>query len=185
MIQKRVIILLLKDDKSKHSLVKSILSSIFSTLLTVDSEEALRLYKWLSIESEYKKRHYNKENFPKLPKDLKRGDIVWVQFGINIGDELSDDDKDGHFAIIWNQQGFVFNIIPLSSDKKYFNSCAVNLGILSGLPINGDSYAKIDMMRSIHIRRIRRISGIPNGKIELETDGIDLIKSKLVEKFIS
>ena len=184
LFKKWVILLLLQDDVSKHPIIKSILNSIFSTLSSVDSEEALRLCEWLSKESEYKRHHYNKTNFPKMPAGLKRGDIIWVEFGINIGDELSDDGKNGHYAVIWNQQGYIFNVIPLSSSQKNANSCAVNIGVIQGLPLNCDSYAKIDMMRGIHIRRIRSIKSNPKGKIEIGINEINAIKLKLVEKFI-
>jgi hypothetical protein len=179
-----VINLLLRDDVSKHSVVKSILNSIFSTLSLVDSEESLRLCKWLSKESEYKKAHYSKARFPKLPKDLKRGDVVWVQFGINIGDELSDDGKDGHYAIIWSQRGFMFTVIPLSSSKKPRDMCAVDIGVIKELSASQISYAKIDMIRGIHIRRIRRLNAVQDGKAEIGNENINLLKLKLVEEFI-
>ena len=44
---------------------------------------------------------------------MKQGDIVIVDFGINIIQNL-DDDTNGHFALIWGQQGHNFIVIPLT-----------------------------------------------------------------------
>lgn len=177
---------LLKNDGESINKIKGILASIITNLGDVDSEQALELCQWFLKESDYKNRHYNGKPFPILPKGIKQGDIVWVEFGINIGDEFSDQFKNGHYAMVWTQQGFIFTVIPLTSDgKKSINDCAINIGTINGLPLTGDTYLKLDMIRSIHIRRIRKLNNIPEGKISItDTNIINTIKHKIVKKYI-
>jgi hypothetical protein len=183
MREERLAMGLLKDNSLVRGQVKGILSSIITNLDNIDSKLALELSKWLLKKSDYMKRHCNKEKFPALPKDMKRGDIVWVEFGINIGDEFSDQYKDGHYAMIWSQQGFVFTVFPLTSDDKYFNDCAVNIGNIPDLPHEGDTYLKVDMIRSIHIRRIRKLKQIEIGKISIDDESIlNRINDKIIGK---
>lgn len=94
----------LKDDSISQGKIRGMLSSIVSNLYEVESDFAIEFCKWLMKKSNYAKRHALRERFPSLPKDMQRGDVVWVEFGINIGDELSDQYKDGHYAMIWHSR---------------------------------------------------------------------------------
>lgn len=176
----------LREDENVKNRIKGILSSIVSNLLELDSIYALEFSKWLLKKSDYAKRHMLHERFPSLPQNMKRGDIVWIEFGMNIGDELSDQYKDGHYAMIWAQQGFVFTVFPLaSSDDKVFNDCAVNIGKVNHLPGNGDSYLKVDMIRSVSIRRIRKLNNVRGGKVSIEDDEIlKRINNKIIDKLV-
>jgi hypothetical protein len=174
---------LLKDNSMIKGQVQGTLSSIITNLNDTDSKLALELSKWLLKKSDYVKRHYNREKFPALPKEMKRGDIVWVEFGINIGDEFSDQYKDGHYAMIWSQQGYVFTVFPLTSGEKYFNDSAVNIGNIPEFSSDGDTYLKVDMIRSIHIRRIRKLKQNEFGKITIDNENIlKRINDKIIEK---
>lgn len=179
----------LKDDISSVNSAKGKLSSIISELGEVDSKDALELIDWFLEKSKYYKKHKQKAKFQKLPNKMERGDIVWVNFGINVGDEFSDLGTNGHFAICWSQNGFQFVVIPISAEERHpkKNSFAVNLGQIPGLPSSKDTYAKLDMIRSINIRRIRRIKNQESGKISLKELNPELIKyisKKIQEKFI-
>lgn len=162
---------LLKDNQNKINSIKGKLASIVSELHEIESEKAVLLTDWLLEKAKYFKKHIKKERFNKLPNKMQRGDIVWVQFGMNIGDELSDDGTDGHFALIWGQQGFMFIVIPLSKQPRVDNY-TVDLGKVEGLPENGSTYAKLDNIRSISIRRIRRIREQPDGKVTISDPAI-------------
>lgn len=160
------------------------MASIVSELYNVDSDKAVFLTDWLLEKTKYYRKHLLRERFNKLPNKMKRGDIVWVQFGINIGDELSDDGTDGHFALIWGQQGFMFIVIPLSKQPRT-DDYTVNLGIINGLPENGNTYAKLDNIRSISIRRIRRIREQPDGKVTITDPGkLQMIKDAMTNIFL-
>ena len=97
--------------------------------------------------------------FQRHPDDMQRGDIVLVQFGMNIFPELSDDDTGKHFAMIWARQGLNFIVIPLT--KHFYNSrLVVDLGIIPNMPNGINTYAKIDFV----FLSISRISSVlPNG----------------------
>ena len=176
----------LKDDSISQGKIRGMLSSIVSNLYEVESDFAIEFCKWLMKKSNYAKRHALRERFPSLPKDMQRGDIVWVEFGINIGDELSDQYKDGHYAMIWAQQGFVFTVFPLaSSEDKTFNDCAVNIGNIPHLPGDEDSYLKVDMIRSVSIRSIRKLNNVRAGKVSITDDKIlKRINDKILEKLV-
>ena len=174
----------LKDDPVSQGKLKGMLSSIVSNLYEVESDFAIEFCKWLLKKSNYAKRHELRERFPSLPQNMQRGDIVWVEFGMNVGDELSDQYRDGHYAMIWAQQGFVFIVFPLaSSEDKTFNDYAVNIGNVPHLPGNGDSYLKVDMVRAISIRRIRKLNNVRAGKVCInDKEILKRINDKILEK---
>lgn len=176
----------LKDDASSQGRIRGMLSSIVSNLYEVESDFAVEFCKWLLKKSNYAKRHELHERFPALPHNMRRGDIVWVEFGMNIGDELSDQYKDGHYAMIWAQQGYVFTVFPLSSsDDKTFNDCAVNIGKIPHLPSEEDSYLKVDMIRSVSIRRIRKLNNVRAGKVSVtDKEILKRINDKIIEKLV-
>lgn len=176
----------LRDDENAQNRIKGMLSSIISNLYDVESDFSLEFCKWLLKKSNYAKRHELHERFPALPQNMQRGDIVWVEFGMNIGDEISDQYKDGHYAMIWAQQGFVFTVFPLaSSEDKTFNDCAVNIGKIKHLPGDGDSYLKVDMIRSISIRRIRKLNNVRAGKVSVtDKEILKRINDKILEKLV-
>ena len=63
----------------------------------------------------------------------------------------------------------------------------MKLGQIPGLPLDRDSYAKIDMIRAISIRRIRRIKNQEFGKISLKSINPNLIQAisdKIQEKLL-
>jgi mRNA-degrading endonuclease toxin of MazEF toxin-antitoxin module len=168
---------LLKDDETKRKSAKGYLNSVLSMLDDIESSDALEFSKWCFDKSELLKKNYRREKFQRLPNNMVQGDIVLVRFGINIGSEMSDtkENSKGHFAMIWCQQGQNFIVIPLTKTvQPKDNKLGVNLGIIKGLPIVTDSYAKLDGVRSVHLRRIYRIEGVKDGKIVYQN--IDKIK---------
>lgn len=181
-----IIFMKLREDENTKNKIKGVLSSVISNLLELDSAYTLEFSKWLLKKSDYARRHMLHERFPSLPQNMQRGDIVWVEFGMNIGDELSDQYKDGHYAMIWAQQGFVFTVFPLaSSEDKVFNDCAVNIGKVNHLPGNGDSYLKVDMIRSVSIRRIRKLNNVRGGKVSIVDEEIlKRINNKIIDKLV-
>ncbi|WP_367377479.1 type II toxin-antitoxin system PemK/MazF family toxin [Enterococcus gilvus] len=86
------------------------------------------LPQWLLSQSLYLKdeRTRGKKNF----KVFKRGTIVYVDFGINVGNELSGN----HFAIVLNnfdnKKNGVLTVVPISSKRK---ANYVPVGIIVGI----------------------------------------------------
>jgi mRNA-degrading endonuclease toxin of MazEF toxin-antitoxin module len=181
---RRIKILKLRDNTSLINSIKGKMASIVSEVLDIESRKADKFTDWLLSKSIYYRQHYNKERFSPVPPNMVRGNIVWVDFGINIGDEFSDDGTNGHFAMIWAQQGFMFIVIPLSKQPRNDNY-TIDLGIISGLPYNSNSFAKLDNIKSIHIRRIRKINGQETGKIIYENkEKLNEIKTAIFSNFI-
>lgn len=81
---------LLRDDNVNKEEVKRNLSRIFSELENIESSLTIKMSKWLHKKSKYYKKYYTEKGFGNVPKNLSKGDIIRVDFGINIGDEFSD-----------------------------------------------------------------------------------------------
>lgn len=152
-------------------------------LKDVEADDAFELISWFVDKANYLVAHKNRGRFSNLPQKMERGDIVWVQFGINVGDEFSDFKTDGHFAMYWAQNGFQIIVIPLSAEERKpdKNDFIVNLGQVEGLPKGKDTYAKVDMIRAVSLRRIKRINSLDSGKIAYKSLYPEAYK-KLVEK---
>lgn len=120
------------------------------------------------------------------PLHIKRGDIVHVTYGLNVGDEFSDLDANlqrgpGHYGIILAQKGFMFLILPLSSERQRLNDTNLevffeNLGLPGGIRKSHLAFAK---MKFVHFRRIKRIHGISGGKITLTEAQMSFLNEKL------
>ena len=177
-----------REDTNAIKNIKSLIFNIVNELENVEINKATEFANWILSKSQYINKLSNGK-FIKIPKNIKRGDIVRIEFGINIGEELSDENRDGHFAIIWVQQGFTFMAIPLTTAVQTNNPYAVNLGKINGLPQSTDSYAKIDYLRWIDKNRIKFMHQHKNGKIVIEDEekldeALNKIKNKMKEMFI-
>lgn len=139
-----------------------------------DKEQSLRSKIKLGIETKDSLRGdlkaVAKNNFP---YNLKFGEIIHVNFGLGVGDEL----KNGHYAIILSRKGDMFLIAPLTSQELDFNENTLSFTDL-GLP-NKDgaafkkSYVSFTQIRYIHNRRIEKINNIDpalNGRIKMNPD---------------
>ena len=132
--------------------------------------------------------YYIKEMwYGKQPDDLSRGDIVWVEFGINVGTELSDYATKGHYAVVWAVDLGNVIVIPLTSKSSPGSSLTYELGVIPNLVHENESnisYLKLDAIRSISKRRIGRMPGKDGGKVKLKEEHINYIKSLLKAEFI-
>lgn len=169
--------LTLRDNRELRENCKIKLRAILDELDDVDENRAIEYCNWLHEKTQIFKKHCNNDSFPKLPENMEQGDIIKVRFGINLGSELSDtgENSKGHFAMFWCQQGQQVIVIPLTkTPQPKSNKLGIPLGVIDGLPkrekdgklIDVVTYAKIDAVRSVHLRRISRISGVTKGKIK-------------------
>ena len=173
----------LRQDSNKLARAKGVLASIISEIDSLSSDKALQFCEWLLVKAKFFRQHNNKVPFGKLPINMKRGDIVWVRFGINVGDEFGDDGTKGHYALVWARQGFMFVVIPLSSQPRK-DDFTVELGKIDELPDNV-SFAKLDNIKSISIRRIGWINGLKDGKITINDPLINKIKVAIKKVFLN
>lgn len=176
-----------KRDVNANKKFNKVTKSIEKKLQNVDSEIALEFIEWFDKKASYLKQSLQKSSYLPQPDDLKKGDIVWVEFGINVGTELSDRNKKGHYAIVWKIDLGNIIVIPLSSKPISSSKLCYDLGIIKELNLdnsNAHSYLKVDAIRSICKRRISRMSKQINGKISLSNNKIEEISNFLKNNFL-
>ena len=136
--------------------------------MNIDSEVAIEFVEWFDKKASYLKQYEQKSSYMPQPDDLKKGDVVWVEFGINVGTELSDRNKKGHYAVVWAIDLGNVIVIPMSSRPINNSKLCLDLGIIEQLNEENQSahsYLKVDAIRSICKRRISRMSKQKNGKV--------------------
>lgn len=163
------------------------LKSIETKLSSVDSEIAIEYLYWLDRKTTFFRQSLDRSGYGPQPDDLQRGDIVWAEFGINVGTELSDYSTKGHYAIVWAVDLGNVIVIPLSSHPTPGSSLTFDLGVIDGLVQEGvedRSYLKLDAIRSISKRRIGRMPGKTGGKVMADEKLLnaisDMIKNTLL-----
>ena len=175
-----------RDLKAKETFYK-VTKSIEKKLLNIDSEIATEFLDWFDKKATYLKQSMQKSSYLPQPDDLKKGDVVWVEFGINVGTELSDRNKKGHYAVVWAIDLGNIIVIPLSSKPIIGSKLILDLGIIDELNLDDSkahSYLKVDAIRSICKRRISRMSKKSTGKVSLDDKTIDRISNFLKDNFI-
>ena len=111
------------------------------------------LDKWLEKESFIFNNEVKKYNLNKTYPNFKRGQIIKVDFGINLGTELSHT----HYAIVLNKDDTTKNdnitVIPITSKKGYKK---INLGkiLQKAMP----KTIKYNLICYAHIAQIKTIS---------------------------
>lgn len=163
-----------------------LLKNIKKNLMNIDPNLAMQYLMWLDKKTMYFRDSVLKVGYGLQPDNLKRGDIIWVEFGVNIGNELSDIFTKGHYALVWQVDLGNVVVIPLTSRNSYNSPLCLNLGVIKGLNDEHlvESYLKLDAIRSISKRRIARIPNTVNGKIELDSNRLRLVKRHIYTYFI-
>ena len=168
--------------------INSTLKSIETKLSNIDIEVAEEYIEWIDRKTTFLKQSIERSGYGPQPDDLKRGDIIWVEFGINVGTELSDHQTKGHYAIVWAVDLGNVIVIPLSSRPAPGSCLTYDVGVIDGLVeegVNYRSYLKLDAIRSISKRRIGRMPGKCGGKVTIDNKLLntiqDIIKKNLVD----
>ena len=168
--------------------INTTLKNIENKLNNIDSEVAEEYIEWIDKKTTYLKQSLDRSGYGPQPDDLKRGDIVWVEFGINVGTELSDHQTKGHNAIVWAVDLGNVIVIPLSSRPAPGSCLTYDVGVIEGLVeegVNYKSYLKLDAIRSVSKRRIGRMPGKCGGKVTIDQKLLntvqDIIRKNLVD----
>lgn len=165
---------------------EKIFKNIRKNLINLDPDLSLQYLLWLEKKTIYFRQSVLKVSYGSQPDDIKRGDIVWVEFGVNVGNELSDVFTKGHYALVWAVDLGNVVVIPLTSRNSYNSMLCLDLGIIQGL--NDDcltkSYLKLDAIRSVSKRRIGRMPNKPKGKITLSETKLDKVKNHIFNYFV-
>ena len=171
-------------SKSSKKKISSALKSIENKLSNINTEIAEEYIEWIDRKTTYLKQSLDRSGYGPQPDDLKRGDIIWVEFGINVGTELSDHQTKGHYAIVWAVDLGNVIVIPLSSRPAPGSCLTYDVGVIDGLVDEGvdyRSYLKLDAIRSISKRRIGRMPNKNGGKVTIDENLLSLIQN-LIQK---
>lgn len=165
---------------------EKIFKNIRKQFINLDPDLVMQYLLWIEKKTIYFRQSVLKTGYGSQPDDIKRGDIVWVEFGINVGNELSDIFTKGHYALVWAIDLGNVVVIPLTSRNSYNSMLCLDLGIIPQL--NDDllthSYLKLDAIRSVSKRRVGRMPNKPHGKITLTDDQIELVKEHIYNYFV-
>lgn len=165
---------------------EKIFKNIKKNLINLDPDLVLQYLLWLEKKTLYFRQSVLKVSYGAQPDDIKRGDIVWVEFGINIGNELSDVFTKGHYAVVWAVDLGNVVVIPLTSRNSYNSMLCLDLGIIDGLNDDGltRSYLKLDAIRSVSKRRIGRMPNKQYGKLMLNDNQLEKVKNHINNYFV-
>lgn len=164
---------------------EKIFKNIKKNLINLDTDLCLQYLFWLEKKTYYFRQSVLKVSYGSQPDNIQRGDIVWVEFGVNIGNELSDIFTKGHYALVWAVDLGNVVVIPLTSRNSYNSLLCLDLGSINGL--NDDytrSYLKLDAIRSISKRRIGRMANKPQGKLTISEDQLNKVKNHIYNYFV-
>lgn len=155
-------------------------------LRDVRYEMAKEYIDWLDRQTTYFKESYDKVGYKTQPDGIRRGDVIWAEFGINVGTELSDFHTRGHYALVWAVDLGNLIVIPLSSRDAPGSAMTFDLGNIPELGEEGaHSYLKLDAIRSISKRRVARMPGRKGGKITLPEETVQKVKEAIYMSFIA
>lgn len=165
---------------------EKIFKNIRKNLFNLDSDLVMQYLIWLEKKTVYFRQSVLKVSYGYQPDDIKRGDIVWVEFGVNIGNELSDVFTKGHYALVWAVDLGNVVVIPLTSRNSYNSMLCLDLGVIDGLNEAGfaHSYLKLDAIRSVSKRRIGRMANKPQGKLSLNKEQFEKVKTHIYNYFV-
>lgn len=172
--------------KNYNLFQEKIFKNIRKYLMNLDPDLTLQYLLWLEKKSLYFRQSVLKVSYTSQPDDMKRGDIVWVEFGVNIGNELSDVFTKGHYALVWSIDLGNVVVIPLTSRNSYNSLLCLDLGIINGLNDDGvtRSYLKLDAIRSVSKRRIARMPSKAQGKLSLNEQQLKKVKEHINNCFV-
>lgn len=165
---------------------EKIFKNIRKNLINLDPDLTIQYLLWLEKKTLYFRQSVLKVSYGSQPDDIRRGDIVWVEFGVNVGSELSDIFTKGHYAVVWAIDLGNVVVIPLTSRNSYNSMLCLDLGYIEGLNDADvtNSYLKLDAIRSVSKRRIGRMANKISGKMTLNDEQIKAIKNHISNYFV-
>ena len=165
---------------------EKIFKNIRKNLINLDPDLTMQYLLWLEKKTIYFRQSVLKVSYSSQPDDIRRGDIVWVEFGVNVGNELSDVFTKGHYALVWALDLGNVVVIPLTSRNSYNSKLCLDLGVIKGLNDEGltKSYLKLDAIRSVSKRRLARMPNKPQGKLSLDNQQLQKVKNHISNYFV-
>lgn len=161
--------------------------SIDRKLRGLDRKMVNEYLDWLDTKTTFFADSVHKKSYRPQPDNITPGDVVWVEFGINIGTELSDYNTKGHYAVVILVSLGNLVVIPLTSKENSDSLFCFDLGYIPELSKDREyhSYLKLDAIRSISKRRVGRMPNKENGKVTLPDKTMKKIQKALKMSFLN
>jgi uncharacterized protein YifN (PemK superfamily) len=161
--------------------------SIDKKLKNINYELASEYLAWLDTKTSFYVDSILKKSYRPQPDNIMPGDVIWVEFGINIGAELSDHNTKGHYAIVILVSLGNLVVIPLTSKENSDSLFCFDLGYIPelGKDNNMHSYLKLDAIRSISKRRVGRMPNKESGKVHLNQKTMNKIYKAIKMSFLN
>ena len=64
---------------------EKIFKNIRKNLINLDPDLTMQYLLWIEKKTLYFRQSLLKVSYSSQPDDIKRGDIIWVEFGVNVG----------------------------------------------------------------------------------------------------
>ncbi len=161
--------------------------SIERKLKGIDKKVVNEYLEWLDTKTTFFADSLRKKSYRPQPDNIIPGDVIWVEFGINIGTELSDYNTKGHYAVVVLVSLGNLVVIPLTSKENNDSLFCFDLGYIPDLTKDKDyhSYLKLDAIRSISKRRVGRMINKEKGKIHLSSKMMKKIQKAMKMAFLN
>ena len=161
--------------------------SIDKKLKGLDKKVVNEYLDWLDTKTTFFADSLQKKSYRPQPDNIMPGDVIWVEFGINIGTELSDYNTKGHYAVVILVSLGNLVVIPLTSKENNDSLFCFDLGYIPELNKEKDyhSYLKLDAIRSISKRRVGRMVNKEKGKVHLSNQTMKKIQKAMKMSFLS
>lgn len=161
--------------------------SIDKKLKGLDKKVVNEYLDWLDTKTTFFADSLQKKSYRPQPDNIMPGDVIWVEFGINIGTELSDYNTKGHYAVVILVSLGNLVVIPLTSKENNDSLFCFDLGYILELNKEKDyhSYLKLDAIRSISKRRVGRMVNKEKGKVHLSNQTMKKIQKAMKMSFLN
>lgn len=171
-------------DPALKQRTQKLLNNLQAIVEKMDEKRGSIFLDWLDTQNNYLKWETNFD--PKRLKKYKRGDIVFVHFGFNVGAEFGG----LHYAVVVKKDSKsspMLNVVPLSSLKEGQTSDDLHpeelyLGKISGLN-DKESFAKINQMRSVSKIRIFNPKKSSDVAFKLTNEQMDSIDQRIMKLY--
>lgn len=172
--------------------VASLLTTLAARLAKIGAITENMTYKrgkiyieWLKSHAEYLRREVGFN--PRSMRRYKRGEIVFINFGFNVGSEIGG----AHFAVVTTDSEIsspVINVVPLGSlnsnqNETNLHKKEVYLGVIPGM--NGlQSYAIPNQLQPVSKMKILSPTSKRDPVIKIENEMMDKIDKMVVSLYV-
>lgn len=164
---------------SNDKMLKENLQDLELTIKKMPCKTKSIFTEWIKVKNSYLK--YESTFNPKYLRAYKRGEVIFVHFGFNVGTEYGG----AHYAAIIRDSSKAnpnINVVPLTSvkndNKEFIHKDRILLGVIEGLNAS-ESIAIPDQIRPISKLRVIKPKNQSHSVFKLSSEQIDMIDDKI------